>query len=295
MKRLIFVLGLLLIVFPLAAQDTTPEATPESDDDTVEVEYLVPQVLNRYPHDTSAFTQGLLLYDGLFYESTGLYGESTLRLVEPETGEVLERLDLIPEVFGEGLALVDETTLIQLTWRAGVAIVFDRERFEPTGLFEYEGEGWGLCYDGEVLYMSDGSDIITIRDPQTFEVLDTFPVTLEGEQVFNINELECVDDVIYANLWMTDNIVRIDKASGVVNAVIDASGLLTDEERADLDSSAVLNGIAYNAEDDTFFITGKLWADMFEVVFVAPDELENTANDAESTPEPDDTEAETDD
>jgi len=232
-----------------------------------QVSQLVPEVINRYPHDADAFTQGLLLHAGEFYESTGLYGESDLRRVEPTTGEVLQITDVPEEFFAEGLALVDDR-LIQITWRENTAFVYDRETFEQIDSYTYEGEGWGLCYDGDSLYMSDGSPTITRRDPQTFEVLDTFSVTVEGTPVEELNELECVSDQIYANVWQSDLIVRFDTSNGIVNAVINAAGLLTPEERATAENIDVLNGIAYNTEDDTFYITGKLWPTLFEVRFV---------------------------
>ena len=262
--------SLLLLSFALmgASCSAQQESTPpeESVPPPGEFVELEPQVLNTYPHDSNAFTQGLLLHDGLFYESTGLRGRSSLRKVEPETGEVAEQISIPQPYFAEGLALVDDK-LIQLTWEAEEAFVYNLN-FERTGTFNYTGEGWGLCYDGENLYMSDGSATIDRRDPETFEVLEEVKVRLRGAPVVLLNELECVDDSIYANVWQTDSIVRIDKGSGQVTGRIDASGLLTDEERANLGSGGVLNGIAYNAEDETFYLTGKLWPKVFEVNFV---------------------------
>lgn len=231
------------------------------------VTQLIPQVLNVYPHDTDAFTQGLLLYNNLFYESTGRYGQSDVREVDPFTGEVLRRVDLDAAYFGEGLERVDDR-LIQITWREETAFIYDLATFDQIGTFSYEGEGWGLCYDGEYLFMSDGTPTIMRRDPVTFSPLESIPVTLEGEPIHNINELECVGDDIYANIWLTDMIVRINKHSGIVNAVINADNLLTEEQYAELTGNAVLNGIAHDPENDTFFITGKLWPSMFEVRFV---------------------------
>ncbi|HLA45671.1 MAG TPA: glutaminyl-peptide cyclotransferase, partial [Aggregatilineales bacterium] len=158
-----------------------------------------------------------------------------------------------------------------ITWKNEVAIVYDLETFEPLEVFPYQGEGWGLCYDDEFLYMTDGSEFIYIRDPETFEVVDFRRVTLEGEPASSLNELECVDDEIYANVYQTDEILRIDKATGEVTAAINAFDLLTQEERDTImgnDSGAVLNGIAYDAENDVFLITGKLWDKLFEVRFV---------------------------
>lgn len=246
---------------------TSPvESSPTPPSEFVE---LVPEVLNTYPHDSNAFTQGLLLEDGVFYESTGLYERSSLRKVEPETGEVLKQVNLPGIYFAEGLALVNDE-LIQLTWKSEEAFRYTLD-FERTGAFSYAGEGWGLCYDGESLYMSDGSATIDRRDPETFELLGEVKVRLRGAPVVLLNELECVGDALYANVWQTDSIVKIDKASGQVTARVDASGLLTEEERANLEPGGVLNGIAYDPQEETFFITGKLWPKVFEVRFVPED------------------------
>lgn len=231
--------------------------------DALPFSVLHPQVLETLPHDPNAFTQGLLLHDGLLYESTGLYGQSTLRNVDPATGDVGMMVTVDDAYFAEGLTLVDDR-LIQITWRENTAFIYDVTTFEFLGEYTYEGEGWGLCYDDEWIYMSSGSSDLTRRDPQTFELLETIPVTLDGQPVYNINELECVGDDIYANIWQTNQIVRIDKHTGNINAVIDATGLLSPEEYA---AANVLNGIAYDAENDWFYITGKLWGKMFIVRF----------------------------
>ena len=232
-----------------------------------ELSQAVPDVLATYPHDPGAFTQGLLLEDGYFYESTGLYGESSLREVVPETGEVLREVELSPDLFAEGLTLVDDR-LIQITWQAGVALVYNADTFEQTDTFSYEGQGWGLCFDGEELVMSDGSATLTRRDPETFAPLGTVEVKLGGEPVEMLNELECVDGSVYANIWQTDTIVKIAE-DGRVTQEIDASNLLTGAERAQLDPNAVLNGIAYDPEAETFYLTGKLWPKLFAVRFTS--------------------------
>ena len=225
---------------------------------------LEPEVLNTYPHDPNAFTQGLLFYEGDLYESTGLFGASTVREVDLETGEVIRTLPLAGDLFGEGLARVDDQ-LYQITWQSGRAFVYDLETFEQEGRFSYETEGWGLCFDGEDLYMSDGSATLFERDPETFEITREAQVTLRGEPVERLNELECVGEHVYANVWQTDTIVKIDKNSGKVVGKVDASGLLGD---APTNPDAVLNGIAYNPETETFYVTGKLWPELFEVRFV---------------------------
>ncbi len=226
----------------------------------------VPKVLNTYPHDAGAFTQGLLLHDGDLYESTGLFGESSLREVDLETGEVVRELPIASEYFAEGLALVGDK-LVQLTWQNGRAFVYDLETFNQEGRFSYETEGWGLCFDGEDLYMSDGSATLFERDAETFEIVSEKQVKLGGEPVTQLNELECVGDFVYANVWQTDRIVKIDKESGRVVSDIDASALFPAAERP-ADPNAVLNGIAYNPDTDTFYLTGKLWPRLFEVRFV---------------------------
>jgi glutamine cyclotransferase len=228
---------------------------------------LTPQVLNTYPHDTSAFTQGLLLHDGKFYESTGLNGQSSLREVNVQTGEVIRMLQLDDEYFAEGLALVGDN-LIQITWQNGDAFVYNVDTFNKEKTFSYQGEGWGLCYDGTNLYMSDGSANLYKRNPETFEVSGQIQVKQNGQAVTQLNELECVGEFVYANIWQTDKIIKINKTNGQVIAEVDASSLLNSEERAELSRDAVLNGIAYNPEADTFYLTGKLWPKVFEVKFV---------------------------
>ncbi len=230
-----------------------------------ELTEAVPEVLETYPHDANAFTQGLLLENDHFFESTGLYGESTLREVIPETGEVLREVNVPQEYFAEGLALVGDR-LIQITWRSGEAFVYNLDTFEQTDTLSYDGEGWGICYDGEALMMSDGSSTLTRRDPETFAVLGTTEVKLNGQPVTMLNELECVDGFVYANVWQTDTILKIAESGEVVQE-IDAKGLLNDAERAQLGPDAVLNGIAYDADTETFFLTGKLWPKVLGVRF----------------------------
>ncbi len=227
-------------------------------------EQLKVEVLSTRPHDPAAFTQGLVLDGDTLFESTGLNGRSSLREVDPKTGTVKRKLDIPYEYFAEGLALAGDR-LIQLTWQTEKAFVYTRADFKEVGEFRYDGEGWGLCYDGTRLVMSDGSDRLTFRDPKTFAVESILNVTLSGQPARELNELECVDGLVYANVWQTDHILRIDPKTGRVTGVIDASGLLTPEERQKTD---VLNGIAWNPKTKTFLITGKLWPKMFEVQFV---------------------------
>lgn len=233
-------------------------------EDPPPVERLRVEVVRVLPHDATAFTQGLVWNGRTLYESTGLLGRSSLREVELETGRVLRRVALPPDVFGEGLAQVGER-LVQLSWRNGLALVWDAATFERRGEHRYAGEGWGLCYDGRRLVMSDGSSTLTFREAATFAETSRIHVTLDGAPLASLNELECVGGDIYANVWQTDDIVRIEAVSGRVTARIDARGLLAPDERTDAD---VLNGVAYRPEAGTFLVTGKLWPKLFEVRFV---------------------------
>jgi glutaminyl-peptide cyclotransferase len=244
-------------------------ATTEQATVVATVEFLGPEIVAKYPHNIGAYTEGLVWFDGKLYESTGNYPSSvlsTLRELDLASGAVLRSIELALPIYAEGLALVDDR-LIQITWKDQVAYVYDRESFEQIQTLDYTGEGWGLCYDGSELYMSDGSSTITVRDAMTFEPLRTLSVTTNGGAINNLNELECVGDVIYANVWKTDQILRIDKQSGIVTGIVFAGDLLAPGEATD--HEAVLNGIAYNPESETFYITGKLWPWLFEVRFEA--------------------------
>lgn len=227
---------------------------------------LVVEVLETYPHDPAAFTQGLELHDGVLFEGTGRYGESEMRTVDPTTGEVHHRVELPLNTFGEGITVVDDR-IWQLTYQENMAFHRDRETLAEVGQATYDGEGWGLCHDADRdrLVMSNGSPQLTFRDPETFAEVGSVTVTENGNPLRNLNELECVGDQVWANVWLTDRIVRIDPATGEVMATVDAAGLLTVEERATTD---VLNGIAATPEEGVFLITGKLWPKMFKVRFV---------------------------
>ncbi len=248
------------------AAGAAPASAPPVPAPTPEVERLRMEVLATHPHDATAYTQGLVVDGGRLYESTGLYGSSTLRQVEKESGKVLRRLQVPSAYFGEGLALV-KGKLLQLTWREGKAFVYDAASFKKEAELDYAGEGWGLCYDGRRLVMSDGSAQLTFRDPATLATTGQVQVALDSQPVPQLNELECVDGAVYANVYQTDQIVRIDPASGRVTAVIDGTGLLSEREAR---MSEVLNGIAYDPAKKVFLITGKLWPKLFEVRFVKP-------------------------
>lgn len=218
-------------------------------------------IVNTYPHDRDAFTQGLLHLDGVLYEGTGLNGRSSIRRVKLETGEVLQKHDLPGQYFGEGIT-VWKSDLFQLTYQSGVAFVYDRLTFAPRRSFRYEGEGWGLTDDQSGLIMSDGTEYLRFLDPATFAERRRLRVTAAGVPLKNLNELEIVKGEIFANVWQTDYLARIDPASGRVSGYVDLRGLLTPREAASAD---VLNGIAYDAPRDRLFVTGKLWPKLFEI------------------------------
>lgn len=222
-------------------------------------------VINTYPHDPNAFTQGLVYLDGIFYEGTGLYGRSSLRKVALDTGQVLQQHDLDETFFGEGIAVLGDE-IYQLTWQNGVGFIYDRETFAEKRRFSYTTEGWGLTHDGEHLIMSDGTPIIYFRDPATLEEVRRITVTVSGEPVMRLNELEYIDGKILANVWQTDYMLRIDPATGVVDGIYDFTGLLAQAPPSTSTTAPdVLNGVAYDRENDRFFVTGKLWPALFEV------------------------------
>jgi len=222
------------------------------------------QIVRTYPHDPNAFTQGLQYVDGVFYEGTGLNGKSSIRKVAIESGKVLQQRPVSAEHFGEGIT-VFKNDLIELTWQTHIAFVYDKTTFQPKKQFSYPGEGWGLTSDGTNLIMSDGSNELRILDPVTFVEKRRIKVTAAGAPLRNLNELEYVKGEIFANVWQTDYVARIAPDTGRVTAYIDLRGLLTATERANTD---VLNGIAYDAEHDRLFVTGKLWPKVFEIKVV---------------------------
>jgi glutamine cyclotransferase len=220
------------------------------------------EVVNTYPHDPEAFLQGLVWYDGGFYESTGLYGESTLRRVEFPSGRVLKKIGLAADLFGEGLALVGNH-LVQITWQTRRGFVYDRETFRLIREFTYDTEGWGITYDGKSLIMSDGSSALTYLDPQTYQPVKKLNVTMNGRPVFRLNELEFIEGEIWSNIWQDDTIVRIDPSTGKVTSYLDMKGVLPRESRTGHED--VLNGIAYDAEHRRIFISGKKWPRILEI------------------------------
>lgn len=221
------------------------------------------QIVATYPHDTGAFTQGLFFWQGILYESTGRFGQSTVRKVNLVTGEIIASRDLPPEYFGEGITRWQDK-IIALTWRAGTGFVMDIETLSPLEAFSYPGEGWGITANQTQLIQSDGSHILRFLNPDTFEITGTLSVNLNGKPLRNINELEWINGEIWANVWQSDLIARIDPATGNVTAVIDFTGLFPPSARQNPNDD-VLNGIAYDAETGRLFITGKHWPGLYEI------------------------------
>jgi uncharacterized repeat protein (TIGR01451 family) len=225
-------------------------------------------IVSAYPHDPDAFTQGLVYEDGVLYEGTGLRGRSTLRRVVLETGEVLQSYDLPSEYFGEGITIYGDR-IIQLTWQSRVGFVYDKASFELLQEFTYPTEGWGMTYDGERLIMSDGTSTLYFWDPETLEEVGQVDVYDESGPVVKLNELEYIQGEVYANIWLTDSIAKIDPQTGRVTGWIDLTGLL--DPGSVTQPVNVLNGIAYDPQNDRLFVTGKLWPALFEIDLVAID------------------------
>lgn len=220
------------------------------------------QIVNIWPHDSNAFTQGLILADGKLLESTGQEGFSSLRRVELETGKILKKVDVPEPYFAEGIASLNGK-VYQLTWQHNVGFIYDAQTFERVGQFNYEGEGWGLTTDGQSLILSDGSNQLRFIDPSSFRVTKTIQVLDARMPVRQLNELEYVNGEIYANVWHDNRIATIDPQTGRVTSWIDLNGLLPDGEVRD--PEGVLNGIAYDQASGKLFVTGKLWPHLFEI------------------------------
>jgi glutaminyl-peptide cyclotransferase len=266
MRRAAAGTGMLLALSLAACGGGGPSAGTTRSSDAAAAQAPLPtwryEVVNVYPHDPQAFTQGLIFRDGFLYESTGQRGRSTLRKVRLETGEVVQQRAIDPQYFGEGLA-ASRGRLIQLTWQAGRGFVYDPGSFEITRTFDYLGEGWGLTADDQQLIMSDGSTVLRFLDAGTFEERRRTVVRDDRGPVVDLNELELVRGEVWANVWHRDQIARIDPVTGAVRGWIDLAGLLAPGEVSD--PEAVLNGIAYDAAGDRLFVTGKYWPKLFEI------------------------------
>jgi glutamine cyclotransferase len=223
------------------------------------------EVINTYPHDSQAFTQGLAYENGFLYEGTGQKGHSQLRKVELQTGKVLQKCELPAEYFGEGITIFDDK-IIQLTWQSHAGFVYDKETFKLLGEFHYPTEGWGITHNGKNLIMSDGTPMLHFLDPETFEELRRVMVFDKDEPVWGLNELEFIEGQIYANVWPSESIVRIEPLTCNVTAWIDMKGLLPQQDRNE--KIDVLNGIAYDPKNKQIFVTGKYWPKLFEIKFI---------------------------
>lgn len=220
------------------------------------------EVVHAYPHDTGAFTQGLVFVDGKLYEGTGQEGRSSLREVELQSGRVLKKVDVPMPFFGEGITLLNGK-IYQLTWQHQIGFIYNAQTLEKTGQFNYTGQGWGITNDGHSLIISDGSNRLRFLDPDSFRVTKTIAVSDGSSPIDQLNELEYVNGEIYANIWHDQRIVTIDPKNGRVTGWIDLNGLL--QPGAVTDEEAVLNGIAYDQASGRLFVTGKLWPQLFEI------------------------------
>ena len=266
MRAAVLLLVALLTPFPTAAQTLAPPvAAPAPAQAPVPVYGF--EIVRAYPHDPTAFTQGLVFRDGELLESTGRY-PSTVRRVRLEDGVVLQQRELDEEYFGEGLTAVGDRVLT-LTWKGGKGFIWDPATLEPEGEFAYAGEGWGLTHDATRLILSDGSAALRFLDPATLVETGQVPVTLQGRAVSRINELEWIEGEVFANLWQTDYILRINPLTGAITGIIDLTELMPD--RSGLDpTDAVLNGIAWDPVGRRLFVTGKNWPKLFEIRLTGP-------------------------
>lgn len=270
-----------MLVLLAACTDSLPQQQEERPESVPSLRLVV---LGRYPHDARAFTQGLVWHDGRMFESTGLLGRSTMREVNYKTGALIQQVYLDETLFGEGLAVADGQ-LYQLTWTAQQGLIWSTDALSAVGDFTYVGEGWGLCFDGAQFVMSNGSDMLFFRNRDSFQLERTVRVRHAGNPVFFINELECAEGRVLANVLGTSRVVRIDPQSGAVEATVSLDGLLSYEEEH---SSEGANGIAYSPESGHFFVTGKLWPWVFEVAFVEAEQgaLEMKRRNAQGEVEP---------
>jgi glutamine cyclotransferase len=258
-KQKTLVLGLLILgewLFLLGA------SKPRVDNFEKKAPVFEIKIVRVFPHDRQAFTQGLVFHQGFLYEGTGLYGQSGLRQVNLETGKVIKNHRLPGHLFGEGITIWKDQ-LIQLTWQNRIGLVYQRDSFKVLKTFTYPGEGWGLTHNGKELIISDGSDTLRFWDPSSYKEVRRIKVQDQGRPVVNLNELEYIQGEIWANVFLTDRIVRISPESGRVTGWIDLTGLLSREEQSP--QTDVLNGIAYDAQKNRIFVTGKYWPKLFEI------------------------------
>ncbi len=253
-KTLVLMILLLLISSFYSGIENNAQAQ------TKKLEY---KVLAQYHHDSNAFTQGLEIHQGKLYEGTGLYGRSSLRKVNLNSGEILKKIMLDDQYFGEGITIIKDK-IYQLSWKENTAFVYDLN-FNLINEFHYQGEGWGLANNGYQLIMSNGSQYIFFRDPDSFNIIRRIKVVSNGKEIKNINELEYLNGYIYANVWQTNFIIKIDAKNGNVDGVLDLKNIVPKAPETEID---VLNGIAYDPEKDNFLITGKLWPKIFRIKII---------------------------
>jgi glutamine cyclotransferase len=249
------------ITKPATAPLTSPEITGLIATTTSPTQYTY-QVINTYPHDRNASTQGLVFEDNILYEGTGLYGRSTLRKVDLKTGNILKIRELPSQFFGEGVTIYDNK-IIQLTWRSGTGFVYDKDSFELAREFRYSHEGWGITYDGRYLIVSDGTALLRLLDTETFEEIRSIEIYDGDNPVSNLNELEFVKGQLYANIWQTDRIAKIALDTGRITGWLNLQGLLSSQDYSS--PIGILNGIAYDSINGSLFVTGKLWPRVFEI------------------------------
>lgn len=269
-RRNIFLLSPLMAAWILLLNFSGASAQDPGQSDRSSAPFYGYRIVGTYPHDPGAFTQGLIYHDGFLYESTGLHGASSMRKVDLGTGEILKRYDLLEKYFGEGITFCGDH-LIQLTYQSKIGFIYDPD-LQPVGSFSYSTEGWGLTCDGRHLILSDGTATLRWLDAKTFRIAREITVTHRGRPVMSLNELEFVKDEIFANIWKTDLIARISPDTGEVTGWIDLGGLSQQAQAAGADSKFtaahsidVLNGIAYDKQEDRLFVTGKFWPKLFEI------------------------------
>ena len=251
---------------PTSTPSSSTSPIPSPDETAESIPTFTYKIVNIFPHKDEAFTQGLVFTDNILYEGTGLRGQSSLRKVDLQTGEILQIQRIPEQYFGEGITIFGDR-LIQLTWQSKVGFVYDKETFELITQFSYPTEGWGLTHSGKQLIMSDGSANLYFLDPKTFSEVGRVTVQAGGRPINRLNELEYINGEVWANIWKTEQLARINPETGAVTGWVNLTGLLTAEDRAQ--RVDVLNGIAYDAAQERIFVTGKWWPKLFEIELVA--------------------------
>ncbi len=266
-------LASVLIMIISFTSESFANSSSENLDNAVESSIVV---VDTIAHDSNSFTQGLEYYNGTLLESSGLYGSSSIRQVNPANGEIIRSLQINESLFAEGITVKGDS-IIMLTWKEELALEIDIEDFRIIGNYTYQGEGWGICFNGDHFVTSNGSSVLSYRDQQTFETNYSVNITWDGELVQNLNELECVNDKIYANIWMQDTIIAINSTTGMVEMFASAKTLSENHEGP---LNEVLNGIALDHNRDGFWVTGKNWSEMYLVNFESISENQTNKKDS---------------